>query len=136
MASQFGPKSAFDREKDLRLSRRVPVRDASGRLNTGEGAYRYLQRSKVPWGVSYNIPVSPSTYGVTKPGAADDRWVMTPGSGTGIRSTQTPYGDFASASAASRRKLEEEYEEFLRLMMLMEAQKKMAAGGKVKEGKA
>jgi len=75
--SQFGPKSAFDRERDLRLSTRLPVRDASGRLNIGEGAYRYLQHG-VPRGVSYNLPMRPSDYGATKPGAADDRWVGAP----------------------------------------------------------
>jgi hypothetical protein len=78
MGSGFGPQSAFDREKDLRMSTRFPVRDASGRLNTGEGAYRYLRRGGIPAGVSYNLPMRPSDYGATTPGAADDRWMGAP----------------------------------------------------------
>ena len=76
--SGYGPQSAFDREKDLRMSTRLPVRDAFGALNTGEGAYRYLLRSGVPRGVTANIPRHPSDYGATTPGAADDRWVGAP----------------------------------------------------------
>ena len=77
--SGYGPLSAFDREKRLRMSTRLPVRDAYGALNTGEGAYRYLQRAaNVPWGVTLNIPRRPSDYGATTPGAADDRWVGAP----------------------------------------------------------